>query len=84
MTVRRVSRRRIRADDESTESEIRVGADGRVHVFGTSREILEALAAIGVRGDAVRLRLGGGAAAIADGHHPSAARAPDEPGDEPA
>lgn len=56
MTARRVSRQQVRADDESTVSDIRIGTDGRVHVFGTSREILEALAAIGVRGDAVRLR----------------------------
>lgn len=51
------SRRRISADDESTVSELVIGADGRVHVFGTSREILEALDAIGVRGGAVRARL---------------------------
>lgn len=58
MSAREHTRRRMQADDESTVSDIRIGPDGRVHVFGTSREILEALAAIGVRGDAVRLRLG--------------------------
>lgn len=54
----REPREPVRAEDESTVSDIRIGADGRVHVFGTSREILEALDAIGVRGDTVRLRLG--------------------------
>lgn len=58
MAGRREPRGSVRAEDESTVSDIRIGADGRVHVFGTSREILEALDAIGVRGDAVRLRLG--------------------------
>jgi|694.fasta_scaffold01310_29 hypothetical protein len=58
MSGRRGARRSVRADEESTVSDIRIGADGRVHVFGTSREILEALDAIGVRGDAVRVRLG--------------------------
>jgi hypothetical protein len=74
MTARRVSRQQVRADDESTVSDIRIGTDGRVHVFGTSREILEALAAIGVRGDAVGLRLDGAVATIAD-HPPSSAPA---------
>jgi len=56
---RREPRRQIDADEESTTSELVIGTDGRVHVFGTSRAILEALDAIGVRGDAVRARLGG-------------------------
>lgn len=50
-------KRQISADEEATVSELVIGADGRVHVFGTSREILEALDAIGVRGGAVRARL---------------------------
>ena len=58
MMARRDSRVQVSADDESTVSDIRIGTDGRVHVFGTSREILEALAAIGVRGDGVNERLG--------------------------
>ena len=74
MSARRVSRQQVRADDESTVSDIRIGTDGRVHVFGTSREILEALAAIGVRGDAVRWRRDGAVEAIAD-HPPSSAPA---------
>lgn len=74
MTARRVSRQQVRADDESTVSDIRIGTDGRVHVFGTSREILEVLAAIGVRGDAVRLRLDGAVETIAD-YPPSSAPA---------
>lgn len=75
MTARRVSRQQVRADDESTVSDIRIGTDGRVHVFGTSREILEALAAIGVRGDAVRLRLDGAVETIGADHPPSSAPA---------
>ncbi len=47
----------MHATDESMVSDIQIGADGRVHLFGTSREILEALDVIGVRGDAVRQRL---------------------------
>jgi hypothetical protein len=54
---RREPRRQVAADDESLTSELVIGTDGRVHVFGTSRAILEALDAIGVRGDAVRARL---------------------------
>ncbi|RLS29940.1 MAG: hypothetical protein DWH79_11400 [Planctomycetota bacterium] len=60
MNSRRALSRTMQAGDESTESEIAIGADGRVHIFGASREILEALAAIGVRGDAVAQRLGRG------------------------
>ncbi|MFM7185054.1 MAG: hypothetical protein ACKO4Z_09820 [Planctomycetota bacterium] len=50
-------KRQISADEEATVSELVIGVDGRVHVFGTSREILESLDAIGVRGNAVRARL---------------------------
>lgn len=57
MAGKKDARRRIAADDESTVSELVIGTDGRVHVFGTSREILEALDRIGVRGGAVRARL---------------------------
>ena len=37
----------------------------RVHVFGTSLAILEALDAIGVRGEAVRARLAAASATVA-------------------
>lgn len=57
MSERRGPTYPMHATDESMVSDIRIGADGRVHLFGTSREILEALAVIGVRGDAVRQRL---------------------------
>jgi hypothetical protein len=67
---RREPRRQMTADDESLTSELVIGADGRVHVFGTSRAILEALDAIGVRGDAVRVRLA--AAALPARAHTSA------------
>lgn len=60
--VRREPRRQMTADEESLTSELVIGTDGRVHVFGTSRAILEALDAIGVRGDAVRARLAAAAA----------------------
>ena len=76
MTARRLSRHEVRADDESTVSDIRIGVDGRVHVFGTSREILEALAAVGVRGDAVRLRLDGLPAMTTDVRGPVTAPPP--------
>lgn len=84
MTARRVSRQQVRADDECTVSDIRIGADGRVHVFGTSREILEALAAIGVRGDAVRMRLDGAVAITGVGRSPASAPAARTPDDEPS
>ncbi|MFM7251435.1 MAG: hypothetical protein ACKO5R_16205 [Planctomycetaceae bacterium] len=63
--VRREPRRPLTADDESLTSELVIGADGRVHVFGTSLAILEALDAIGVRGDAVRARLAASSATVA-------------------
>lgn len=50
------------AFDESTDAEIEIGSDGRVRIFGASREILEALAAIGVRGSGVAARLRAAAA----------------------
>lgn len=84
MTARRLSRQQVRADDECTVSDIRIGTDGRVHVFGTSREVLEALAAIGVRGDAVRLRLAGASVTIGDDHSPSPAPATRTPDNQPS
>jgi len=50
------------AADESIDSEIEIDTDGTVRIFGASREILEALAAIGVRGGGVAARLGAGGA----------------------
>ena len=64
--VRREPRRQMAADEESLTSELVIGVDGRVHVFGTSLAILEALDAIGVRGDAVRARLAAAAAPPAE------------------
>lgn len=63
--VRREPRRQMTADDESLTSELVIGVDGRVHVFGTSLAILEALDAIGVRGEAVRARLAAASATVA-------------------
>jgi hypothetical protein len=58
----------MQADDESTTSEIEIGTDGRVRVFGVSREILESLLRIGVSGDGVRARLTRAAEAAATVH----------------
>lgn len=57
MQRRTEPKHQMAADDEASVSELVIGTDGRVHVFGTSREILEALDAIGVRGGSVRARL---------------------------
>ena len=84
MMARRDSRVQVSADDESTVSDIRIGTDGRVHVFGTSREILEALAAIGVRGDGVNERLGKRHPPHGDIHRGPAATPPIDSGSEPA
>jgi len=56
----RSPKRQVDAADESLVSDIQIGTDGRVHVFGASREVLEALDTVGVRGDAIRQRLAQG------------------------
>lgn len=59
----------MQADDESTTSEIEIGTDGRVRVFGASREILESLLRIGVSGEGVAARLAHAAGPTATVHH---------------
>jgi hypothetical protein len=43
--------------DETSMSDISIGPDGRIYVFGASAAVLEALAAAGFGGDVLRQRL---------------------------
>jgi hypothetical protein len=43
--------------DETTISDVSIGPDGRIYVFGASGPVLEALAAAGFGGDMLRERL---------------------------
>lgn len=80
MLAKRGPKHPMNAGDESMVSDIQIGVDGRVHLFGASREILEVLAVIGVRGDAVRQRL---ARSLAGMREPPAERLGNDRDDQP-
>lgn len=47
----------MQADDETSITDIEIGPDGRIYIFGASREILELLQDLGFADEHLRVRL---------------------------
>lgn len=47
----------MKADEETSITDIEIGSDGRIYIFGASREILELIRDLGFGDEHLRLRL---------------------------
>lgn len=47
----------MQADEETSMTDIEIGADGRIYIFGASREVLELLRDLGFEDEHLRTRL---------------------------